>query len=152
MANVLCQIRGSKHLIMFPPHDVPHLGFPSGASSSQLDVFDTSDRTKARLFPTHPQEVVLRPGDVLFIPPLWAHAVEPLDAMTVSVNVFFRDLEQGYAAGKDVYGNRDLQAYESGRTGLQKINRAFDSLPRTVSAFYMKRLAQELEEMASRWE
>ena len=37
-------------------------------------------------------EVVLQPGDVLFIPALWAHHVEALHGPSVAVNVFFREL------------------------------------------------------------
>ena len=39
MANVLCQVRGRKRLLLFPPSDVSHLGFEAGASSSSVDVF-----------------------------------------------------------------------------------------------------------------
>ena len=68
--------------------------------------------------------------------------------MSVAVNVFFRNLESGYAAGKDVYGNRDLQAYDKGRQDIAKIVKSFDSLPIDVRAFYLQRLVKEFEEKA----
>ncbi|KAF2458887.1 hypothetical protein BDY21DRAFT_339152 [Lineolata rhizophorae] len=40
-------------------------------------------------------------------------------SMSVVVNVFFRSFAPGaYAAGRDVYGNRDVAGYENGRREL----------------------------------
>lgn len=64
------------------------------------------------------------------------------------MNVFFRNLESGYAAGKDVYGNRDVQAYEKGRKDIEKIARSFSTLPPEMGRFYLERLADELKEKA----
>ena len=66
----------------------------------------------------------------------------------MAVNVFFRNLQTGYAAGRDVYGNRDLQAYERGRKDVEKITKAFDGLPPDMGRFYMERLAEELRAKA----
>jgi hypothetical protein len=42
------------------------------------------------------------------------------------LNIFFRSLSaSAYPAGRDVYGNRDLAAYEDGRRDLDKIFRRF---------------------------
>ena len=69
--------------------------------------------------------------------------------MSVAVNCFFRSLEhQKYATGRDVYGNRDLAAYEKGRKDVAKIIKSFDDLPAHVSAFYLQRLAMELLDRA----
>jgi tRNA wybutosine-synthesizing protein 4 len=143
MANVLCQIKGRKRLFLFPPADVKYLGFEAGASSSSINVFDGPIPGN-----THPHEALLNPGDVLFLPPLWLHTAYPSSGMSVAINVFFRNLQSGYAAGKDVYGNRDLQAYEKGRCDIAKIAKSFDSLPADVRGFYLQRLAKELEEKA----
>lgn len=64
------------------------------------------------------------------------------------MNVFFRSFEHGYAPGRDVYGNRDLQAYEKGRKDINKLAKSFDKLPRNVARFYLERLADELKEIA----
>jgi len=148
MANVLCQIRGTKQLMLYPPSDILHLKIPHGGSSSSINVFDPNATDRERLSQTHPLEVILRPGEILFIPPLWAHTACPSDGISVSVNTFFRDLESGYAAGRDVYGNRDLQAYEDGRRDIEKIYKRFRNLPPTTSEFYLGRLAGELKEMS----
>ena len=149
MANVLCQIRGRKHVVLFPPSDVAHLGFEAGASSSSLDVFSADPADYPSLNKTHPHEATLGPGDALFIPSTWAHTAAPTEGMSVAVNCFFKSLEnQKYAAGRDVYGNRDLAAYEKGRKDIAKIIKSFEDLPPHVSGFYLQRLAMELLEKA----
>ncbi|KAG8627900.1 hypothetical protein KVT40_003773 [Elsinoe batatas] len=150
MANVLCQIKGSKRLLLYPPSDVIHLDIPPGGSSSSIDPFDPSPDQQSILAKATPHEAILHQGDVLLIPPLWLHTAKPLSNLSVAVNVFFRDerMEQAYAAGKDVYGNRDIAAYERGRKDVQKIAKQFDGLPEQVRVFYLRRLANELHGLA----
>lgn len=143
MANIYVQVRGTKRLLLFPPSEVTSLSFAPGASSSTLNPF--TDAHGARGF-----EAVVSPGDILFIPPLWLHCAEPTSGISVAVNVFFREsnMEAGYAAGRDVYGNRDLAAYERGRRDVQRIAKSFEGLPKDVKHFYLARLADELKELA----
>ena len=143
MANVLCQINGSKRVILFPPSDVGQFQIAPGESSSSINVFD-ADLSK---YP-HCQEAILGAGDVVFIPPLWLHAAAPVGATSISVNVFFRDLETGYASGRDVYGNRDIHAYEKGRRDIAKIASTFAALPGPTRRFYLERLSDELKDVA----
>ncbi|ODV91257.1 hypothetical protein CANCADRAFT_31956, partial [Tortispora caseinolytica NRRL Y-17796] len=64
----------------------------------------------------------MKPGDMLFIPPMWLHATKSGKEPSISVNVFWRDQpEESYDKGKDIYGNKDLAAYLSGRTKVQEI-------------------------------
>lgn len=178
MANILCQIRGTKRLRLFPPSAHAELGFKPGSTTSSVNAFDDGDddcenrpgdgaaekkkhklSSKKAALRTHCQEAILNPGDVLYIPPLWPHAVDAPDrggddenevGTTVAVNIFFRTFEPGrYAPGKDVYGNRDVQAYEQGRLGIARIARAFEGLPGEVRRFYVERLAGELFDMAA---
>ena len=142
MANVYTQVQGSKRMILFPPTDVNHLAFAPGASSSSLDVFSALDAH--RLASTNPHEAYLNPGDLLFIPAMWFHTASPITDLSVAINVFFRDLESGYSTGRDVYGNRDLAAYEKGRQDIGRIVKSFDRLPPDIRQFYLKRLADEL--------
>ncbi|KAJ6274624.1 hypothetical protein PSV08DRAFT_407236 [Bipolaris maydis] len=147
LSNILCQVHGKKTLFLYPPSDVSLLDFPPGGSSSNTDVL-TSKNNKLRR--THPHVASLAPGDVLFIPPMWSHTATPEDCVSVAVNVFWKGLNKGYAAGKDVYGNRDLQAYENGRRDVEKIVRAFKDIPGDVSRFYLERLAGEILEKAQK--
>ncbi|KAI0537040.1 leucine carboxyl methyltransferase [Xylaria digitata] len=142
MANVYCQIVGSKKLVLFPPGDVSYLSFAPGASSSSTDVLSGLETPVFAL--THPHEVTLGPGDILFLPPLWLHATAPLTDLGVAVNVFFKNLEAGYSSGRDVYGNRDIAAYEKGRQDVARITHSFSKVPRDMQEFYMRRLADEM--------
>ena len=150
MANVLCQIKGEKRLILFPPSDILHLEFPAGATSSRMSIFDANGGVK-EMPSTHPIHFELKLGDMLFIPALWAHTAKPTKGISIAVNVFFRSLESGYAAGKDVYGNRDLQAYENGRRDISRMVKTFRNLPGEVGGFYMRRLGAELMQVAESW-
>jgi tRNA wybutosine-synthesizing protein 4 len=142
MANVYCQIGGSKRMLLFPPADVEHFAISPGASSSSIDAFSALESSV--LAGTHPHETFLLPGDVLFLPALWLHTATPTAALSVAVNVFFRDLETGYSSGRDVYGNRDLAAYEKGRQDIAKVANSFQKLPDSARRFYLLRLAGEL--------
>ncbi|KAL1955158.1 hypothetical protein VTO42DRAFT_8973 [Malbranchea cinnamomea] len=152
LANVLCQIRGEKRLILYPPWEVSRLGLAPGASSSSINVFRGSSNDDI-VSPqgTSPHEAAMRPGDVLYLPPLWLHTASPTQGVSVAVNVFFRNLASTfYAPGRDVYGNRDLHAYEKGRRDVEKIVRSFERLPRDIARFYLDRLADELKERAGK--
>lgn len=152
MANVYCQVGGTRRLLLFHPSDVNKLGFAPGASSSHLNAFDHEARSARPFCDTQSFEAHLQPGDVLFIPPLWPHTARPTGDLSIAVNVFFRDLEDGcYATGKDVYANKDLQAYDYSRRELQKITKAFGKVPPQAANFYLQRLTAELGAMASDW-
>jgi tRNA wybutosine-synthesizing protein 4 len=150
MANILTQITGKKDLMLYPPSDVSYLSIPPGQSSSTIESVWTSDAVSHHpaLRYAHPHIAKLSPGDILFIPPLWLHTAKPTTGFSVGVNVFFQNLNAGYAPGKDVYGNRDLQAYEKGRADVEKIVKSFQKLPGDISQFYLNRLADELKDKA----
>ncbi|KAH8705111.1 leucine carboxyl methyltransferase family [Talaromyces proteolyticus] len=151
MGNVYCQIQGQKKLVLYPPSDVQHLQLPAGASSSTLEVFDSVADGNILYIPrTSPHEAIMKPGDILFIPPLWLHAASPIGGVSIAVNMFFRNLVTGYATGRDVYANRDLQAYEKGRNEVDKIAQSFKALPPDMAQFYLLRLADELRAKAQR--
>lgn len=203
MSNFLFQVRGSKTVTLFHPTEATALGFAPGATVSNLPIDDIVSKALPSSMAedihqdpsggTTGHTVTLHPGDVLFIPRFWLHATRPAENSpepSVAVNVFWRDLPQGvYAAGRDVYGSRDLAAYENGRTAIkriadrtkkdsatspdftvhdlvkflqekgkhartsshkswkecEKLKQRFVQLPHDVGAFYLPRLAQELE-------
>lgn len=155
MANFYCQIRGDRRIIIYPPSDITHLDFPPGSTTSRLGLFDSDSSSSqfAGIPGTNPIEAVVKPGEVLFIPPLWPHTGAPEGGVSIAVNVFFRNLPTTeYAAGRDVYGNRDLQPYEDGRRDLGKIVRRFDhNIPADIAQAYLNRLADELKARAARF-
>jgi tRNA wybutosine-synthesizing protein 4 len=120
---------------------VNELDIPPGASSSRIaDIFSSQLRNKG--FST-----MLKPGDALYIPPLWLHATKPLTP-NISVNVFWKSFkEEVYDRGKDVYGNKDLVGYTEGRKLIGRIARGFKDVDSSTKGFYIKRLISELEGM-----
>lgn len=149
LSNILCQIRGSKRLILFSPADVAHLKIPAGRSSSDLNVFDKMAWETTSLKHTHPYEAILRPGDVLYIPPLWCHAALPLDGISVAINIFFKtEDDQRYSEGNDTYGNRDVAEYEHARNDISKAIGRFALMPKDARRFYLERLANEVTQQA----
>lgn len=139
-------------MILYPPSDVSHLEIAPGGSSSSINVFNQDAPIRhPSLMHAHPQEAILQPGDVLYIPPVWLHTALPIGNFSISINIFFRNLTTGYAAGRDVYGNRDLQAYDYGRTEVGKISKAFEGLPPQMAKFYLERLAGELNQKARQY-
>ncbi|KAL8732477.1 MAG: hypothetical protein Q9166_002691 [cf. Caloplaca sp. 2 TL-2023] len=145
MANVLCQIVGTKIVALYPPADAVHFRIPPGRSSSPINVFHPDKRGYIG-YPRHHIRATLESGEVLYIPPLWLHSVSPLDNLSVSINVFFRNLKNGYATGRDVYGNRDLQMYENGRKAIEKLVKSAENLPGDIGNAYLVRLKTELME------
>ncbi|KAL8946463.1 MAG: hypothetical protein Q9222_007143 [Ikaeria aurantiellina] len=144
-------IVGRKKVALYPPSDAIRFQIPPGSSSSPIDVFaDDVDRRGEIKYPQNCIEATMNDGDVLFIPPLWLHSTAPMDNFSVSINIFFRNLESGYAAGRDVYGNRNLQAYENGRKTISKMVKSFDGLPRDIGSAYLLRLADELKQEAEK--
>ncbi|RKF59928.1 tRNA wybutosine-synthesizing protein 4 [Golovinomyces cichoracearum] len=143
-ANVLCQIKGNKKILLFQPSDFKYFDFQPGKSSSPVNVFQGFGDSKQTR--SQPYEASLKPGDILYIPPLWLHTASPESGTSVAVNVFFNLFSNGHAAGKDVYGNRDLLAYEKGRQSIAKIVASFDSVPPEARDFYLQRLIAEFKE------
>ncbi|KAL8870548.1 MAG: hypothetical protein Q9174_003437 [Haloplaca sp. 1 TL-2023] len=142
-------IVGEKVVALYPPSDAVHFQIPPGSSSSPIDIFSNDPEGRGQI--AHPRQHMrahLQAGEVLYVPPLWLHSVSPLANFSISVNVFFRNLKGGYAAGRDVYGNRDLQAYENGRKNISRMIDAFKGVPDHMAKAYLERLAKELKEAA----
>jgi hypothetical protein len=95
--SFLCQLRGSKRVVLFPPSALDRLyPYPQGHPlfrRSRVDLYELSPR-RARWFPAFEEggagpalarQVVLEEGDVLLLPPLWWHHVETTSPLSVSV-------------------------------------------------------------------
>jgi len=143
MANILTQVVGEKEILVFHPSRVNELDIPPGASSSRIpDIFSSQLRC-------HGYHAILKPGDAIYIPPIWPHATKPLTP-NVGVNVFWRSFDnEVYDRAKDVYGNKDLAAYSEGRKSLERIVKGFKNVGADAKAFYIKRLASELESLST---
>lgn len=86
--NLHCQIYGSKRWVLFSPYDTPYLyPYPEDDRYSHVSHVDLANPDFGR-FPLFrqatPLEVVLEPGDMIFVPAFWWHYVR---SRTISVSV-----------------------------------------------------------------
>jgi hypothetical protein len=81
----LAQISGTKKVVLFPPWESPRLytaspfGPRPAATNLPSDCLTADPRQFPKLFEAERYEFVLRPGEMLYIPPYWWHQVESLD-------------------------------------------------------------------------
>lgn len=148
MDNILIQITGHKRVALFPPNDVLNM-YMIGDKSEIIDI-DNVDYDKYPKFrDVDWYECVLEPGDILFIPALWFHNVTALD-FSISVNVFWKHLDDKCYDTKDVYGNKDPVPAQRAQQGLEKALKTLDCLPEQYKDFYARRLLLKIEKNLSK--
>ena len=96
--NLACIAAGHRRFTLFPPDQLRNLYVgpldftPAGQAISLVD-FRYPDLTRFPKFAQameHAQVAELGPGDAIFIPSMWWHHVEALDAFNVLVNYWWR--------------------------------------------------------------
>ncbi|KJE92708.1 hypothetical protein CAOG_03622 [Capsaspora owczarzaki ATCC 30864] len=89
--NFFTQLRGRKRFVLFPPSDWDRVGVFPFLHPNHAQCRANLSSPDVALFPELHQAtglvVVLEPGDMLYLPPLWFHMVESLE-MSFSVNVW----------------------------------------------------------------
>lgn len=144
MDNLLIQVVGKKRVVLFPPSDAPYL-YLTGDKSRVTDI----DSPDLDLFPLFPRarrlEVVLQPGEVLFIPALWFHNVTALE-FGVAVNVFWRHLGEEFYDARDMYGNKDPPQAQRALQVMDRALKLLGELPDEYRHFYGLRLVAHLQE------
>jgi hypothetical protein len=96
--NVACVAAGHRRFTLFPPDQLSNLYIgpldftPAGQSISLVDFAqpDLAAFPKFADAMAHAQVAELGPGDALFIPSMWWHHVEALDAFNVLINYWWR--------------------------------------------------------------
>lgn len=147
--NFLFQVTGTKKVLLFHPETVDAL-YVKTSSSNILDIENADiaqfpylqdlERQQDRIY-----ECNLNPGDVLFIPALWLHSVHS-QTFSVSVNTFFREIDDRYYDQQDVYGNRD---HVDGAEALKKLDDSIlklDSLPEYYKRFYYSKMISKIRQ------
>lgn len=96
--NLACVVAGHRRFTLFPPAELPNLYIgpldfsPAGQAISLVDFaepdFGRFPRFAEALKAARVAE--LAPGDALFIPSMWWHHIESLDAFNVLVNYWWR--------------------------------------------------------------
>ena len=156
MDNALIQLHGEKRVLLFPPRvsaglylegsSSPVVGWEvdghDGADDRTDDGTETGAKKRKTAFPAYraarreAREVLLQPGDVLFIPALWAHHTEATHGPSVAVNVFWRELPKAAYPQKDLYGNADPLAAAEALRLVEAAAKALANAPREHKAFY----------------
>jgi ribosomal protein L16 Arg81 hydroxylase len=90
----------------------------------------------------------LKPGDVLFIPKCWIHAIRSLEP-SIGVNVFFRTQDAELYPKQDVWGNADLVPFQQARDDLARAVDRLAGLPAGQRQLYLKKLGSELCSLAN---
>ena len=141
MDNALVQLHGEKRVLLFPPRVAAGL-YLDGSSSPIVGPGVDGEGGWPEAFPAYQAareaalEVILQPGDVLYVPALWAHHVEALHGPSVAVNVFFRELDKASYPAKDLYGNADPVAAAQALEACAGAAKRLASLPRDHRVFY----------------
>ncbi|AKC86910.1 cupin-like domain-containing protein [Pseudoxanthomonas suwonensis] len=96
--NLACVVAGRRRVTLFPPDQLENLYIgpldhtPAGQAVSLVD-FHAPDHARFPRFAEalrHARGAVLEPGDAVFIPSMWWHHMEGLDAFNVLVNYWWR--------------------------------------------------------------
>ena len=97
--NIACVVSGRRRFILFPPDQLPNLyvgpidNTVAGQPTSMVDLdcvdFDRFPRFAEAV--KHARVADLEPGDAIYIPALWWHAVQANGPLNVLVNYWWND-------------------------------------------------------------
>ena len=107
--NIACVCAGRRRFTVFPPEQVGNLYVgpidftPAGQPISLVELddpdFDRYPRFASAL--EHAQSATLNAGDAIYIPSMWWHHVQSLDALNILVNHWWRDVPAWMGAPGD---------------------------------------------------
>jgi len=80
----------------------------------------------------------------LFIPSLWFHNVLTITA-SISVNIFWKHLEEEYYAKKDLYGNKELIIGSTAMSEVDQICEKLQHLPKYYRDFYALKIIENIK-------
>jgi hypothetical protein len=97
--NIACNVAGRRQFIVFPPEQIANLYIgpmektPAGTPASLVDVLNPDLEKFPRFAEAWKtaQTVTMEPGDALYIPYGWWHAVESLEPLNILVNYWWNN-------------------------------------------------------------
>ena len=107
--NIACVVAGRRRFSLFPPEQIanlypgPMLGAPGGVPISLVDIWDPDHDAFPRYADAQAAslQAVLEPGDAVYIPALWWHAVESLESINVLVNYWWGGIAESGISPND---------------------------------------------------
>ncbi|XP_003748557.1 tRNA wybutosine-synthesizing protein 5 [Galendromus occidentalis] len=145
MDTVLCQVQGSRRIVLFPPNQSSNL-YLHEDKSLVLDV----DHPDVKKFPRFANAErweceISSPGDVLFIPALWFHSSICKD-FGVAVSCLWRHLDKDHYDKKDPLNHKDPIAASRALEMLNKAVKQLDVLPEDYRHFYYRMMINRIHE------
>lgn len=109
LENIACVCGGRRRFTLFPPDQLGNLYVgpmeltPAGQQISLVD-FENPDLARHPRFAEaleQARSATLAPGDAVYIPPMWWHHVEGLDAFNILINHWWREVPDYMGAPND---------------------------------------------------
>jgi len=95
-ANLNLQVRGKKHVWLFPPEDACYIGAASPREEMMGPPYFSANQSVYAPSTEHPEfakvrcyETILEPGDIIHIPTFWYHWFVHYDAYQINFNCWF---------------------------------------------------------------
>ena len=166
--NVLMQVTGDKHVLLFPPSQMHNLYVSGsaarvppdlllGACGVGCDADGVAAATaaleaawpRALLALQHRRHVHLTPGTGVHIPALWLHCIAtPAScAFSAGVNVFFRAAHSSCPElydHNDAYGNKDPPRAVAWHSDVTRVAKAMSAWPQPWRGVYATACANQL--------
>lgn len=107
--NIACVVAGARKFTLFPPDQInnlyvgPTLGAPGGVPISMVDLHNPDLERFPRFARALEvaQQAVLEPGDAIYMPAVWWHAVESMQPINVLVNYWWGGLSESLISPTD---------------------------------------------------
>ena len=108
-SNLACVVSGHRRFTLFPPDQIDNLYVgplertPSGQAISLVDFTepDLAHHERFAEAARHARTALLAPGDAIFIPSMWWHHIEALDAFNLLINYWWCDSPAAMGAPSD---------------------------------------------------
>jgi hypothetical protein len=123
--NIIAVFAGRKRVILFPPEALPHLHMApfdkriGTVLGSMVDVFHPDFDTYPGLRTALPMArvAIVNPGEFLYMPPFWFHAVEG-EGFNVGINCWFFEDDRSDMLAKHLYVPAHALLADLHRSGL----------------------------------
>ena len=155
--NLACVVAGRRQFTLFPPGQInnlypgPMMTTPGGVPVSMVDVNNPDlDR-----YPRYAeaakwgQQAILEPGDGIYIPALWWHGVESLEAFNILINYWWGGMSQSHLSPNDSLMHSMLSIAELSLEKREAWRQFFDYYVFKTEADPAAHLPQELEDLVT---